>query len=249
MATDGAATSATGTAPVFNSASYNFVSGDVGAKLFIASGSNWIPGWYAIVSVASNKATLNATAGEAVLAPGASGGLSTVNGCATTASPTGATWTIDYSQQAAAQFSYTDLAIQSTNTELQSSGHPFGIQQVGNLVYATSGSGFTVGWYCIQSITGGTTAVMDRAVGTASSGKRNCRSIVQHSSRKDSATPCTARRSSLPNRAGCRLPAREDVSTHFFSNVVAVPNATLSFWVFMGFYGIQPARPSYFVPF
>ena len=169
MATDGAATSATGTAPVFNSASYNFVSGDVGAKLFIASGSNWIPGWYAIVSVASNKATLNATAGEAVRAPGASGGLSTVNGCATTASPTGATWTIDYSQQAAAQFSYTDLAIQSTNTELQSSGHPFGIQQVGNLVYATSGSGFTVGWYCIQSITGGTTAVMDRAVGTASS--------------------------------------------------------------------------------
>ena len=44
MLTDGAATSATGTAPVFTSASYNFVGGDVGAWVYIASGTNWIPG-------------------------------------------------------------------------------------------------------------------------------------------------------------------------------------------------------------
>jgi len=59
MLTDGAATSATGTAPVFTSASYNFVAGDVGAWIYIASGTNWIPGWYKISSVGSNAATLN----------------------------------------------------------------------------------------------------------------------------------------------------------------------------------------------
>src|SRR5690349_16220768 len=107
MNTDGAATSATGTAPVFSSASYNFVAGDVGAWVYIASGTNWTPGWYQIASVASNTATLEATAGVAYLAyitP------TTANGCATTTSPTGATWTIDYSQQNAAQCTYTDLA-------------------------------------------------------------------------------------------------------------------------------------------
>ena len=166
MLTDGAATSATGTAPVFSSASYNFVSGDVGAKVFIASGTNWIPGWYTIASVGSNKATLNATAGQAVLAPIASGGLSTTNGCATTASPTTATWTIDYSQQAAAQFTYTDLVIGATTTNLTSVGNPFGKQQVGNLIQITSGTNFTVGWYCIASVST-VTATMDRSVGTA----------------------------------------------------------------------------------
>ena len=59
--TDGAATSATGNSPVFSSASYNFVAGDVGAWLYIDSGTNWIPGWYQIASVASNVATIATT--------------------------------------------------------------------------------------------------------------------------------------------------------------------------------------------
>jgi hypothetical protein len=171
MLTDGAATSATGSAPVFTSASYSFVSGDVGAKVYIASGSNWVPGWYAISSVAGGAATLNATASQSTLA---NGQLNTVAGCATTASPTGATWAIDYSQQASAQFTYTDLVIGSTTTHLTSAGNPFGAQQVGNLVQITSGTNFTTGWYCIQSMSG-SAAVMDRSVGTAaaSSGHGN----------------------------------------------------------------------------
>src|SRR5882724_9576846 len=96
--TDGAATSATGTAPVFTSASYNFVAGDVGAYVYVKSGTNWIAGWYQIASVASNAATLTATIGTVVVA--ALSGMSTAAGCATTASPTGATWGIDYSRQA-----------------------------------------------------------------------------------------------------------------------------------------------------
>ena len=167
MNTDGAATSATGASPVFTSASYNFGSGDVGARLFIASGTNWIPGWYKIASVAANAATLNATAGQGVLyGNNTTNGLTTATGCATTASPTGATWSIDYSQQAAAQVSFTDLVIGATTTNLTSVGNPFGKQWVGNLLNVTSGTNFTTGWYVIKSVAT-VTATMDRSVGTA----------------------------------------------------------------------------------
>lgn len=168
MNTDGAATSATGTAPVFSSASYNFVSGDVGAYVYIAAGTNWIPGWYEIASVAANAATLNATSGEVALGGNYIQKVSSSNGCATSASPTGATWTIDYSQQSSAQFSYTDLVIGATTTNLTSVGNPFGKQQVGNIIQVTSGSGFTTGFYCILSVST-VTATMDRSVGTAAS--------------------------------------------------------------------------------
>ena len=165
MNTDGAATVANTSAPVFSSASYNFVAGDVGASVYIASGTNWTPGWYKIASVASNKATLTGTIGGATLANSTP---TTVVGCATTASPTGATWTIDYSQQAAAQFSYTDIVIGGTNTTATSAGHPFGKQQVGNVLRITSGTNFTVGYYTLQSVSG-TTGTFNAALGTASS--------------------------------------------------------------------------------
>jgi hypothetical protein len=163
MLTDGAATSATGTAPVFSSASYSFVSGDVGAYVYIASGTNWIPGWYKISSVAGGAATLDATAGHALLAAGS---ISTTNGCATTGSPSSATWSIDYSCQSSAQVSFTDLVIGATTTHLTSAANPFGAQWVGNILQVTSGTNFTTGFYCIQSISSGA-AVMDRSVGTA----------------------------------------------------------------------------------
>src|SRR5438045_1468178 len=95
MFTDGAATSATGNSPVFTSASYNFAAGDAGAYVYIGAGTNWLPGWYKIASVASNAATLTASVGNVM---GSTGGgtasptvLNTAAGCASTASPTGAT--------------------------------------------------------------------------------------------------------------------------------------------------------------
>lgn len=157
--TDGAATVATGTAPVFTSASYNFIAGDVGAWVFVASGTNWTPGWYKIASVGANAATLTATIGAAVVSTGAAGasvaiGLqpSTVAGCATTASPTGATWSIDYSQQAAAQFAYTDLASAGAGLTVSSALKPFAKQQVGNSIVITGGTNFTTGRYVIASV-------------------------------------------------------------------------------------------------
>lgn len=156
--TDGAATSATGNSPVFTSASYNFVAGDANAWLYIDSGTNWTPGWYQIASVAANAATLSAALGAGVLKGNT--GMTTVAGCATTASPTSAKWTIDYSQQNGNQFTYTDLASAGTGLTVSSALKPFAKQHVGNSLVITSGTNFNVGRYVIASISGVTATVV-----------------------------------------------------------------------------------------
>lgn len=163
MFTDGAATVANTAAPVFTSASYNFLAGDVGAWVFIASGTDWTPGWYKIASVASNAATLSAAIGAAVGSTGATTSPiipSTIIGCATVASPTGATWSIDYSQQAAAQFAYTDLASAGAGLTVSSAAKPFAKQQVGNSLVITGGTNFTAGRYVIASVAAGVATVV-----------------------------------------------------------------------------------------
>jgi hypothetical protein len=149
MLTDGAATSATGASPVFSSASYTFVAGDAGDWVYIASGTNWIPGWYKIASVSGGNATLVATIGQAVKSIGIP---TTVLGCATTASPSSATWTIDRSQQGAVHQSYTDLASSGAGLTVSSAAHPFNKQDVGNAIRVTSGTNFTAGIYVIASV-------------------------------------------------------------------------------------------------
>lgn len=155
---DGAATVANTSAPVFTSASYNFVAGDVGAWVYIQAGTNWTFGWYKIASVASNAATLNGTIGQGVIA--ATLRPTTVVGCATTASPAGAVWSIDYSQQAAAQFAYTDLASAGTGLTVSSAAKPFAKQHVGNCIVITGGTNFNAGRYVIASISGVTATVV-----------------------------------------------------------------------------------------
>ncbi len=89
MFTSGAATSANTASPVFTDINYNFASTDVGAWVYMSSGTTGATvagGWYKIVSVASNAATLNGTIGQAVLKTTLS--PSTVIGCANGASPT-----------------------------------------------------------------------------------------------------------------------------------------------------------------
>lgn len=153
MFTDGAATSATGNSPVFSSASYNFVAGDVGAWVFVGAGTNWTKGWYQIASVASNVATLSAAIGAAELYPAQGGwGPSTAAGCATTASPTGATWSIDYSRGTTANVTYTDLASVGAGLAVSSVAFPFAKQQVGNCIVITGGTNFTAGRYVIASV-------------------------------------------------------------------------------------------------
>lgn len=147
--TDFAATSANTSAPVLTSATYTFVAGDVGAYVYIASGTNWIQGEYKIASVATGAATLTGA-------------------CATVASPTAGTGTVDYTQQNAAQIAYTDLVIGATTTQLTSAANPFTANLVGNIINITNITGFTAGFYQIVSVAGGT-ATMDRLVGVAAS--------------------------------------------------------------------------------
>ena len=165
--TDGTTDANTGntSAPVFSSASYNFVAGDVGAWIYIKSGTSSIPGWYKIASVASNKATLNAAIGAAVLAAGIP---STAVGIATVGTPTTLTWGIDYSQSTTAKIAFTDMVIGGTTTQFTSIANPVGKNFVGNIINVTSGTGFTVQRVAVVS-TSGTTATCDKSLGTGAS--------------------------------------------------------------------------------
>ena len=174
MATNLTATSGNTSAPVVSSASYNFVTADIGYWVFIQGGTNWIPGWYQIASVAANAATLTAGVGTAYLYDANTWGckgFNTVAGCATTASPTVGAWSVDYTfrQTNNARYAYTDLVIDATtNTKLTSAGNPFGVNCIGNAIQLISGTGFNTGFNTVSSIAG-TTATMTSSNGTLSS--------------------------------------------------------------------------------
>ena len=171
MLTDGTTDTNTGNtnSPVFSSASYNFVAGDVNHWLYIQSGTNWIAGWYQIASVASNKATLRAAIGQANIDTNRIMGTNTSAGVASVGTPTSGVWTIDYSRSTASPFASTDLASLTGTTNpatITSAANPFGGNMVGNLIHITAGTNWTAGWYEIVSVSV-ITATLDRAVGSA----------------------------------------------------------------------------------
>lgn len=166
FATDGAATSATGSSPVFSSASYTFVSGDIGAWVFIKSGTNWLPGWYKIASVSAGAATLSAASGAGITYSASLGRTATtVAGVASTASPTGATWGLDYSQQTSPHVTFNGstvtAATSGTSTTITLTGYTPGVNDVGNGLQIASGTNFVAGYYTVESISGATW-VLDR---------------------------------------------------------------------------------------
>ena len=169
MATDLAATDANTSAPVVTSASYTFIARDVGHWLYVGAGTNWTPGWYEIASVAGGAATLSAAIGAGYLStvdvPYA---VTTAAGCATVASPTGGTWSVDYSQDT--PISFTDLVIDgTTNTDFTSAANPMGVNFIGNVFNVTSGTGFTVQRVQVLSIPSAAVARADKSMGTLSS--------------------------------------------------------------------------------
>ncbi len=169
FATDLAATVATGGSPVVTSASYTFVAGDVGAFVYVKIGSNWTPGLYPIASVSAGAATLSAAIGAAYLVSnGVVTTANTVAGCATTASPTGGTWGLDYSQGSTTQISFTDMVIGATTTQFTSVLKPVGKNLIGNVIPVTSGTGFTVQRVQVAS-TSTITATCDKSLGTTGS--------------------------------------------------------------------------------
>jgi hypothetical protein len=175
MLADLAATLGTSAAPVVTSASYTFVAGDVGAYVFVASGTNWVPGWYQITAVNAGAATLNAAAGAircwtptSVNPKTPALQFNTVAGCASVASPTGATFSVDYSQQNAAQLPLTDVASANVTTFTSATGG-FTKAMIGNAIRVTGG-GATSGYYFIINQTNTNTITTDRAGGTISGG-------------------------------------------------------------------------------
>lgn len=173
--TDGTVDTNTGNtaSPVFSSATYNFAAGDVGAWIYVKSGTNTIPGWYQIANVASNKATLSAAIGAGVTQSGIIFTATTVVGIATVGTPTSITFGVDYSQQDTAQTTATDFTAVGASTTLTSATAAFTAVMVGNFFHqTTTGTGAfgVVGWYEIVSFVNGTTVVTDRTTnnGTAS---------------------------------------------------------------------------------
>ena len=173
--TDGSITSANTASPIISSASYTFVAGDVGAWVFIKSGTNSIPGWYRIASVNAGAATLIGTIGQAVrvynIGNYSLGGIhpSTELGCGTAATLSSITFGVDYSQQDA--FRYTgNFVVQATTTNIVGSGITINKSWVGNIINLTGvGAGLAIsGYYNIASV-GGTVATLDRSAGTAGS--------------------------------------------------------------------------------
>ena len=159
--TDLAATSANTSSPVVTSATYSFVSSDVGYMVFIKSGTNWTPGWYTIASVAAGAATLNAAIGSVVLY--GSAGVNSSVGCGTSATLSSGTWGLDYSQNSTARFSFTDINIQSTTTNFVSTNNPVTKSMVGNILNITNMSEFAE----ISSVSG-TTATCSQSLGSQS---------------------------------------------------------------------------------
>ncbi len=168
FATDGAVATAT-TTPVFSSASYTFVAGDVGARVFIKSGSNSIPGWYTIASVSAGAATLTASIGSATLFDGTNAsGVSTAAGCGTAATLSSLTWGVDYSLQASPKITFTDMVASATT--FTSVANPVGKNMIGNYINITSGTNYTVQRVEVVS-TSTITATVDKTLGaTAGAG-------------------------------------------------------------------------------
>lgn len=160
--------------PIVSSASYNFASTDEGHWVYIKSGTSWTPGWYQILTTGSNKATLKAAIGQAIQTDTTKGyptpkySTNTVAGCATVGTPTGGTFTIDYSQKTAAVVAGdTNLTIDAAdNAKVTSSGHTFVAVDVGNLIHINAGTSWTQGWYEILSVAAGV-ATLDRSPSAA----------------------------------------------------------------------------------
>lgn len=172
--TDAAATSATGNSPVISSATYTFVAGDVGAWVYVKTGTNWTPGFYQITSVDGGAATVNAAIGAAVQYSSTSGTYipNTVAGVATVASPSSGTFGVDYSQGDTANSVITNAASAGASTTLTSASNPWTPVSVGNFFHLTTAGvgGFgLVGWYEIVSYVAADQVTTDRTTnnGTA----------------------------------------------------------------------------------
>ena len=175
--TDMTATLANTAAPVIASISDSCVAGDVGAWIYVTSGTGWTRGWYKISSCSGASWVIDATAGNAVLATPAAPALTlstsgTLCSDATCGGNNG-TGSIDFSQKTSSAYAYTDLASTSGSSFLTiTSAHAgFRKSMQGNMIHITTtgtGAHFTIGWYMVTAVASTTSATVHSACGTSS---------------------------------------------------------------------------------
>lgn len=166
--TDGVISGGTGNTPTLSSATYSFVAGDIGHWIYFPTQANITSGWYQIASQTGGVATLSAAIGQAIQNVNNLFRTNAVAGCATTATPSGVTYLVDYSQSDTARYSSSTLT--GTTTSATDAGtNPFTAQMVGNFICMASGTGVTVGWYEIVSISAGTATLSSSAGASYSS--------------------------------------------------------------------------------
>lgn len=177
--TDLIATSSSGQSatPTVSSATYTFAATDDEAWLFIQSGGTFRPGWYRISSVSGGVATLDAAVGNGVLyTSGVKRELSasTAQGIASTDSPTGGSFMIDYSQQNGPILDLGDVTSTASTTITSVTGG-FTKAMVGNGAHLNSATGAdeVVGFHEITSVTDTNTAILDKTTGTYTVGDLN----------------------------------------------------------------------------
>lgn len=77
---------------------------------------------------------------------------------------------VDYSQQDAAQLSLTDLVSDVAGTGITSATGGFTAAMVGNVIYIAGGTGFTTGWYEIETYVDTNGITIDRSAGASQTG-------------------------------------------------------------------------------
>jgi len=168
--TDLATTNGTSATPQVSGA-YAFTAADATAQpwVYIASGTNWIQGFYQLTSQSGGVATLNAAIGAAVIWDATTGVWkpSTVQGCCTQDTPGGnATYGVDYSQSTSAYQTTSDLDSDAATPSVLSGGTgiTYGTNLRGNLIHLNGGTSITQGWYEIVT-NDATTMTLDRNCG------------------------------------------------------------------------------------
>jgi hypothetical protein len=170
IATDLSATGSSGntSTPTLHSATISFVSADIGAYIFIKSGTNWVPGWYKITSISGSDAVVDAAVGHVTLYASVASTLNTAVGCATVASPTSGSWSLDYSQKGSKNTTGNNISTTDAGTNtttVTSATASFTKALLGNHIYLSGGSGSITGsWFEVTGYTNSTTITVDRSV-------------------------------------------------------------------------------------
>ncbi len=164
---DLACATATSATPTCTSAGDPFIASDDETILFIQSGGTYTANIFCRISdVTAGTATIDAAAGAcSVLSTSVQGGWTTNSaaGIASTASPTGGVWGIDFSRSTAAKQNTTT----ATNTVgvITVGSLTYRPAWVGNIVQIVAGTSATVGWYEITASTLNVSFTLDRDPG------------------------------------------------------------------------------------